>query len=134
LLDGDAAAFVVVRDLASLESCRKTNAPSLHELARWPATGKPFVRIVSNHPRLEWTPSMAACWGPWRIQTERARIVRASDAEVVVESSADGKGAIQVTNESDAPQPVRARFIGGGTEVVESAVLAPGQALRVPRE
>jgi 4-amino-4-deoxy-L-arabinose transferase-like glycosyltransferase len=134
LLDGDAAAFVVVRDLASLEACRKTNAPSLYELARWPATEKPFVRIVSNHPRLEWTPSLAACWGPWRVRTENARIVRASEDEFVVEASAAGKGAVQVTNESEAPQPVRVRFTGGGTEVVESAVLAPKQTLRVPHE
>jgi len=134
LLDGDAAAFVAVHDLARLESCRGTNAPSLHELARWPATGKPFVQIVSNHPRLEWTRSMAACWGPWRVQMEGARVVRASAAEVVVAADAAGAGAVQVTNESDAPHPVRAQLVHGATELAESAVLAPGRTLRVPRD
>jgi hypothetical protein len=68
------------------------------------------------------------------VRTENARIVRASEDEFVVEASAAGKGAVQVTNESEAPQPVRVRFTGGGTEVVESAVLAPKQTLRVPHE
>jgi 4-amino-4-deoxy-L-arabinose transferase-like glycosyltransferase len=135
LLDGDAAAFILVRDLAKLESCRQQNeTKELYELARWPATDEPFVRIVSNHPRLEWTRSMAACWGRWRVHMEDARVIRASETEIVFESSTTGKGTVQITNESGDRQLIRMRLIDGGTELSNSAILAPGQPLRVPHQ
>jgi hypothetical protein len=63
LLRGDTAAFVAVGDVDQFRNGLGTNAPPLHVLLRWPATGKSFIAIVSNHPRLERTARMAVATG-----------------------------------------------------------------------
>lgn len=63
LLRGGTPAFVAVRWLELFEKEMGTNAPPLHVLLRWPATGKPLIAIVSNHPRLERPPAVASAVG-----------------------------------------------------------------------
>jgi 4-amino-4-deoxy-L-arabinose transferase-like glycosyltransferase len=63
LLRGDAPAFVAVRWLDLFERELGTNAPPLHVLLRWPATGRPFIAIISNHPRLEKPARIASAVG-----------------------------------------------------------------------
>ena len=52
LLRGSAPVAVAVHDFTALQNNLGADAPALYELARWPASGEPFVRIVSNHPDL----------------------------------------------------------------------------------
>jgi hypothetical protein len=133
LLRGDAAAFVVVRDWSKLKASLGTNEMSVHELACWPPAGEAFVRIVSNHPRLEWTDHMAALWGTLRLQIDGARLVWANETEVVLRS-VDKRGAVMVTNESEEPRRVRARLVGQGWEATNERLLAKGETLRVSHE
>jgi 4-amino-4-deoxy-L-arabinose transferase-like glycosyltransferase len=130
LLKGDAAAFVVVRNVARLESLMGPNPPVLHELARWPATGEAFVSIVSNHPQLEWTKHMALLDGSLRIQMEDARMVHASEYDLGFRS-AGNHSAVMVTNESDQPRKIRVRLIQDTSETVDERVLTKGETLDV---
>lgn len=41
---------VAVRDLRALQDALGLNPPVLHDVAAWPESGTPFVRIVSNQP------------------------------------------------------------------------------------
>ena len=50
LLQGEDGVFVAVSNFEALRSELGTNAPALHEFARWPTNGTPVVRIVSNRP------------------------------------------------------------------------------------
>ena len=49
-LRGSEAVLVSVRNEDKLRLTMGPDAPPLYEVAAWPATGKPFVRILSNRP------------------------------------------------------------------------------------
>ena len=53
LLRSNTAAYVVVRDYEKLQGLLGVNSVRLNELARWPDSGKAYVRIVSNRPQWE---------------------------------------------------------------------------------
>ena len=133
LLQSDAAAFIVVRDLAKLKDCFGASLPTLHELARWPATGEAFVRIISNHPRLEWTSHMVFLDSSLRVQADDARLVHVSERDLGFRS-AGNHSAVMVTNESDQPRRIRVRLIQGASETVGERVLTKGETLRVSPE
>jgi 4-amino-4-deoxy-L-arabinose transferase-like glycosyltransferase len=48
----DQPAYVAVCNYAKLQTQLGPDNPALHELARWPVTGTPEIRVVSNRPRL----------------------------------------------------------------------------------
>lgn len=133
LLRGDAAAFVVVRDWSKLKKMLGVAATSMHELAAWPSSEEPFVRIVSNYPRLEWTGHVAAVWGTLRVQIDQARLMRANETELVLRSEGT-QGAVTVTNESDTPRRVRAKIVGDGWVGDGERLLAKGETLHVSHE
>ncbi|HUJ10131.1 MAG TPA: glycosyltransferase family 39 protein [Verrucomicrobiae bacterium] len=133
LLRGNSAAFVVVGDWSKLKKLLGTAATSVHELAGWPASEQPFVRIVSNHPRLEWTSDMVAAWGTLRLEIEKSRLTYATETEFSLRSE-DPHGAVAVTNESEMPRRVRARITGNGWTASGERLLAKGETLRVEHE
>ena len=133
LLRGEAAAFVLVSDLARLKEHFGTDTHTLHELARWPATGEPLVRIVSNHPRLEWTEHMAFLDGALHVQVDDARTVHVSEHELGFRS-AGNHSTVTITNKSEQPRRVRARLIQDTSETVDERVLAKEETLRVSHE
>ena len=133
LLQSDAAAFVVVRDWPKLKNVLGAATNSVHELASWPNTEEPLVRIVGNYPHLEWTRHMAAVWGTLQVQTDGARLVRATETEVVLRSD-EAHGAVSITNESEKPCRVRARIEGNGWEAAGERLLAKGETLRVSHD
>lgn len=95
LLRGDTPAFVVVTK-QSLPLAPETDA-GIHEVYRWPAKGKPEVRIFSNHPRLERTEN-AALWVDGlrvRLVHTRLRDGDEDDLHLVDDASA---GEITVVN------------------------------------
>jgi 4-amino-4-deoxy-L-arabinose transferase-like glycosyltransferase len=51
MLQGQAAAFVAVRNLTALTNELAGATNNLHILARWPASGEAFVTIVGNQPQ-----------------------------------------------------------------------------------
>ncbi len=53
LLEGPQPVFVVVHKYDLLLKHLSSNGAKLHVLDSWPPSGQPYLRIVSNHPRLE---------------------------------------------------------------------------------
>jgi len=132
LLREDTAAFVVVRDWSKLEKLLGVTANSLHQLAAWPSKGEPFVRIVSNYSRLEWTQQMAALWGTLHVRIDRARLVHATDTEFMLQSD-DPRGGVMITNQSDAPCFVRAKILSSEGVTVGEWLLPKDEILDVYR-
>ena len=124
LLRDDSAAFVVVRDWAKLRASLGPDSPELHELARWPASGEPFVRIVSNHPKLELPAQAAFCSGPLRVGMNSVRLREVEAGEMRFERHGPN-AAITFHNESEQAVPVRVWLLGQPPQR-QHTVLAPG--------
>jgi hypothetical protein len=60
MLQAKEPVVIAVSDFDKLKSNFRTNAPALHELARWPSNGTTVVRIVSNRPFPTVTARLAA--------------------------------------------------------------------------
>ena len=133
LLKGDAAAFVVVHDLAKLKDCLGTSVPTVSELARWPATGEAFVWIVGNYPRLEWTEHMALLDGSLRIRVDGARLEHMSEHDLGVRAVGNSS-VVTVANESGEPRRIRVRLLQGPLETMDERLLTRGETLRVSRQ
>jgi hypothetical protein len=131
LLRGEDAAFVVVNDFGRLREALGTNAPSLHELASAPLLKKEPVRVISNHPRLEWTDRMATIVGPISLRMDHVRLVYASEKELVFEplsfaGTNNLSGAVSISNISDGKIKLSVRTTAGRPGVSETVELAPG--------
>src|SRR5262249_45721969 len=120
------AAFVIARRAEPITEALGPAAASLHEVARWPATGPPYVRILSNHPRLEWTDDMATLRAPFHVELHHARVLPRHGDGCGVDARASGARAV-FTNRDTGPQLLRVRFRTAARETVESRVLAPGE-------
>jgi len=134
LLRGPAAVFLAVEDdYLDLVEALGTNAPPLQELARWPENDQPWVRIVSNHPRLEWTDHMAIALGALTIEMQNVKHLRTRRGELVFARTAPQgriRFAYRPISERDLPPrkvKVRLRIVGQGAELVEERWLAPGE-------
>jgi 4-amino-4-deoxy-L-arabinose transferase-like glycosyltransferase len=132
LVRGPAAAFLVVEDdYPELLEALGTNAPPLHELARWPKEGPPWVRLVSNHERLEWTDHTVTALGALSIEMQNVKHLRTRGGEMIFERTAPA-GAIRfdyrpIPGRDNRPFKVRIRIVGRGPDVVEQRWLAPGE-------
>ena len=74
-LSGPEAAFAVVANPALLRPLLPAGAP-LHELVQWPLGKTSKLFIVSNHPRLEYTPRLATVVGPVLIRMDGLHLAR----------------------------------------------------------
>lgn len=142
LLRGPAAAFVVVGKAPDpkedggeppvdpfneLKAKLGTNSPALHELARWPEQGQAFIRIVSNHPRLEWPGHTISQAGGLRVELRDARHLRTRGGEMIFERGSP-RGAAVISNRStNAAHKLRVRMAGQGSDQVVERLLEPGQ-------
>ena len=131
MLRGSIPAFVATGDddYARLKKELSTNSPAIYELARWPETGKPFLVILSNHPRLEWPAHSVMLDGGLRIETQGARLSRKRKGILYFENQvADGSAIL--TNTSKEPLRIRLRMVGVGKAEVEEVSLEPGETMR----
>ncbi len=129
LLRGDAAAFIVTDNVPALKAALGEGR-ALHELARCDLEGQAPLFLVSNHPRLEWTPRMAAGVGPLLVRMEGVKVQQASEHHFVFQRDGAG-GSVSVVNQSPAPRFVRIRILGTGPAVDERRRLQPGETWRV---
>jgi hypothetical protein len=129
LLRGEAAAFVSVGDLAGLRRALGDGAPLLHELIHWPAQGEARYALVSNHPRLEWTPRMAFCFGSLEVMTDRARLRWARGNRF--EFAAGPAGAVVVANHSTVAERITVTLTNQSGGAIRQTLLRPGAVLRV---
>jgi hypothetical protein len=130
LIAGPEAAFVAIHDLDALRAALGEAPAALHVVARWPATGEAFVRVVSNQPRLEWTSHMSMVVGPLVVRTHGLRLVRRQGPEFVLRETG-AVGEVIFGNESSGPERVRARIVESPSSTVLERVLAPGEQWRL---
>ena len=131
MLRGSIPAFVATGDddYARLKKEISTNSPAIYELARWPETGKPFLVILSNHPRLEWPAHSVMLDGALRIETQGVRLARKRKGILFFEKDL-AAGAAIFTNTSKEPMKVRLRLIGESKSADEELSLPPGETRR----
>jgi len=94
------------------------------------------VRVISNHPRLEWTDHMATIIGPISLRMDHVRLVFVSEKELVFESLASAasgspSGAVSISNISDGKIKLSVRATGAHPGVREDVELAPGDKRQV---
>jgi 4-amino-4-deoxy-L-arabinose transferase-like glycosyltransferase len=131
LLIGPAAAFVVVESgsQASWMLANWARDGRVTEVGRWPASGSRQGWILSNHPRLEWPARTATIVGGLRVEMDRARLLRVTDAELVFRE--EPGGAVSVVNQTARPRTIRVRLAGPGhADVTAVRTLAPGASWR----
>jgi hypothetical protein len=124
LLRRPAAAFIAVREARAITEALGPAAPPLHEVARWPAAGKPYVRVLSNHPRLEWPGEVAALFPPVLVELHAMRLVRRRGETFELAAAAPG-ASVAFTNQGRESLPLRVR-IQGPAAAAQRRVLAPG--------
>ena len=126
LLAQPAAVFVVSRQRTPITEALGLAAARVHEVARWPETGPPYVHIVSNHPRLEWAEDLAGLYPPIRVELHQARLRPRRGAAFQVEARAPDARVV-FTNAGAEPHAVRVRFSTGAREIAAERALAPGE-------
>lgn len=126
LLRGESAAFVVVEDLQALREELGAETEPLHILMERKTGEERFLRIVSNHPRLEWAGSVEALFGSLRVRMEGARLVRQKGNRFDIEFSPAETPVIRVSNGSKAAQHVEITLHGSGKPTFHQKLLAPG--------
>jgi 4-amino-4-deoxy-L-arabinose transferase-like glycosyltransferase len=125
LLGGDVPVFVV----APYDPPTPDGADALHELARSAPMMDGALRVVSNHPRLEWPPVVATLAYDLHLQLENAALVSAHAQLVVVRRRDPAKPArVTVTNWDTEPRRVNVRLAGTPDTSLE---LAPEESAAV---
>ena len=124
VLAGPAAAFVAVRDADLVTEVMGPGAPPLHEVARWPAAGPPYLRVISNHARLEWAEDVATLFPPLLVELHAMRLVRRR-GETFVLAAAAPAARVAFTNKGHEALAVRVQIRGRAAEG-QARVLPPG--------
>ena len=127
LLAGEAAAFVVTGQPHAWPE-----TPPLHEIVSRPMVRQERLQIIGNVPELKWTGRMATCVGPLHLRMDRVKgmEVRAGEYRFL---DADSGASVTFTNESEKPERVRLRWLGGTADPVAERWLAPGESWRATR-
>jgi hypothetical protein len=92
--------IIAVDTPARLRGNLPPGSPPMHELARWPATGKYSAALLSNRPALE--PSERQLWlfDSLIVRTERSKILGISGSSFELEPSSSGANIeLQVFND-----------------------------------
>ncbi len=124
LLRGDAPVYVVVRNVTRLRRALRDDRRPLHEVAACSVGSDPYLHILSNRPRLEWSDSMAIGLGSLRVQLSGVHLGATQDGEIVVKRGSRA-GSVAVVNGASEAANVALRVIGGA-ERRESRRLAGG--------
>ena len=123
LLRGEEAAFVVIGP--SHDVLAQLAARPLTVLYRWPATGSPQIRIVSNRPRLEWPDRTAVAVEGLRVRMQAAHLAHVGGGELVFLAGRDG--TVSVTNRTAGDRTVRVRLARPGVpDAISEQRLPPG--------
>ncbi len=133
LLQGDVPVFVAIDGRARPESFWGTNAPTARLLAEGVKGRRNHARILSNHPRLEWTDPLMTQAGAVQIRLAGVRGFEAQGNEYWLKRGTDQASA-EFTNRSTKPQLVRVRLAGGGVERLAERLLPPGEKWKIDAE
>jgi len=127
LLRGPAAAFVVVTNLAKLESARSTNDPPIYELLPTATGHHRPARLLSNRPTLRRPDAFAFCVGPIFINARSADLVKATEGELTF-AALNENGSVDVVNESSEAHKVRIITRYRGTASARERTLSGGES------
>ena len=130
LLSGEAAVFVAVIDYDAVRSRLLNKSLQLYEVARWPLSDSPHIRIISNHPRLEWTEEMVSISHSILFRLHHVRLLKRHGMDFTVQRIS-GSGWIELVNESNQPHLVRVTIAGEGKADTKERLLEAGALWRV---
>jgi len=133
LLRNEVPAYVVVKDLTRLQHALGHHRPPLFEVASSAIDGVPYLRILSNRPKLEWAQSLAIGLGSLRVKLHDVRLGPTQDGEIVVLRGSKS-GSVAVTNYGKDSTSVTIRLTGGGHPDIELRTLAPNETYEVSIE
>jgi hypothetical protein len=123
-------AFVVVTNLAKLESTRSTNDPPVYQLLptatghHWPA------RLLSNRPTLARPDAFAFCVGSLFINARSADLLKATEGELTF-AVLNENGVVTVVNESSEARKVRMVTWYRDVHSARERILAGGESWTV---
>lgn len=133
VLREDSAAYVAVSRLDEILAQFATNSPVIYELSRWPTSGVPEVRIVSNRPTYDSSAPLATVLGPFLVHMEGLNLIRTKGYELVLRSNCPA-ASISILNQSHTPQPARIRLLANTRDkgdTVSERILAPGESWKM---
>lgn len=130
LLRGNAAVFLVVRNMDLLRKNLGPDSPPVYEFLSEEMHDGFTIRIVSNHPKLEWTSPMAAIFGPVQLRMEGVKLLQQTGNDLVFERLNTKESAVFISNISQEPQRVRIKFSDDEARGFQEHQLAPGESWR----
>jgi len=85
------------------------------------------VTIISNHPRLEWTPHMTAIIEPFLLRLDNTKLIQARGDQFILERQPGPESHVTLKNNSATAQHVRIRYSGDDDSKVLQHDLSPGE-------
>jgi hypothetical protein len=126
MLKGEAAAFVVVDDGARLrELLDKSNHVS--EVFHGPEIYGERLSVISNQPKLEWSPHMAFRFDGLKLDMEDARLLKTRNTDLFF-SVVSNNCAVTVSNERPDDVRVTIHYVKDGLQTSETKVVTAGTA------
>lgn len=127
LLRGDYPAYVAVTGYGK-HADQFENGLELLEIARWPQTGTPTVRVLGNRPVAESTSRVATIHGPFAIRVDQAQLMGVYRHDFTFRLQ-ESSSQISIQNQSSEPQAVGIRVLSPSGkpsgEAVKRRQLAP---------
>ncbi|MBX7245018.1 MAG: glycosyltransferase family 39 protein [Candidatus Sumerlaeaceae bacterium] len=124
------AVFLVLKGDTRLEDYARTGLPQVHTVAKWPETGEPVVKIVSNYPRLETPARMATYIWPFQVRMDGARLVDAKRGRMTFEPVAPAP-TVYVTNQTSTPASLHLRLNVPGAPMEKSGTIGPRETWKL---
>lgn len=110
LLEGDAAAFVVVERTRRLRAALGPRAGSVTEVASSTVDGRPYIRIIANRPRLERVDPIATYVGPVLVRMVDVDLASSWGDELVFRRRG-AAAAVTLVNVGTSATSLRVRFL-----------------------
>ncbi len=130
LLREETPAYVVVHDAESLRRALGSDPPPLYEVATASIRSTPYLRIMSNRPRLEWSDPIAVALGRLRLRLRGARLGATQDGEIAL-ARVSPPASVTVTSDATEPTTVALRVTGGGVPSRKVRRLPGGESWQV---
>jgi hypothetical protein len=127
LLRGPDPVFVVVRDFDSLQRALGDDAVKVNELWRWPQSGEAYLRIISNHPKLEWTDRLAWSGDGLLVRLSNVRGLTRPYGQFRLEAAGPDANATFI-NQTESPISVQAEFDLEHLRRNSERTLSPGES------
>lgn len=123
-LKSDYKVFIVLSDKVPFFDISKDPSLKLYELIRCPPKNDNYMRILSNHPRLERTASMAMCIGPLDICMNGLILNYASEKKIVL-SEDKVPASLNIQNTLNSPYSLTIIFKSRAKDKIIEKIFKP---------